>query len=333
MIKKLLISVSFCLSFSLQAQDTFSIVAADSTSRKVGSAGASCVNLQSFGITDAGFLGDLLPNKGAINTQSFYSEVNQNNARERMLAGDSPQEIISWLTANDATGNPGQRQYGISGFVGENATAAAFTGNNCYDYKNHITGNINGIAYAIQGNILLNQEVLDSMEYKFRNTDGSLECRLMAALQGANVIGADTRCAQYNTSSLFAFLKVAEPNDQYGFPSFNISVISSASNPFEPIDSLQRIFNSEMNCSPLSIKKDKQLHQLKIYPNPTTDRLIISAGYSEDYKIYITDIWGRLVFSKEVQEQNIVINTSELEQGIYFIKINDNPVQRFFKIN
>ncbi len=211
-------------SLLLCAQDTFSIVAADSTTREVGSAGASCVDLFSAGISDATFLGDLLPDTGAINTQAFYLPANQNAARARMRAGDTPVQIISWLAKNDAQDNSTTRQYGIVGFTGANVSAAGFTGVNTDDYKNHITGNIDGIYYSIQGNILLSQEILDSMEYRFRNESGDLACRLMAALQGAKVVGADTRCAPDGTSSLFAFLKVAQPTDSYDNPSFSISV-------------------------------------------------------------------------------------------------------------
>ena len=35
----------------------------------------------------------------------------------------------------------------------------------------------------------------------------------MAALQGANIRGADTRCLDDGTSSLSAFIRVAEPLD------------------------------------------------------------------------------------------------------------------------
>ena len=91
---------------TLSAQDTFSIVAADSTTREVGSAGASCVDLFAAGLSDATFLGDLIPDKGAINTQSYYLLSNQNNARSRMNAGDTPQQIIDWLVENDIEGNP-----------------------------------------------------------------------------------------------------------------------------------------------------------------------------------------------------------------------------------
>ncbi len=51
------------------------------------------------------------------------------------------------------------------------------------------------------------------MEYRFLNTEGSLAEKLMSALQGAKVPGADTRCLNEGTSSLSAFVRVAKPND------------------------------------------------------------------------------------------------------------------------
>ena len=68
-----------------------------------------------------------------------------------------------------------------------------------------IINHILGPNYAIQGNILLGQQILDSMEYYFLNTSGCLPERLMAAMNGAKVVGADTRCMVEGTSSLSAF--------------------------------------------------------------------------------------------------------------------------------
>ena len=67
---------------------------------------------------------------------------------------------------------------------------AGFTGNLADDYKE----DRQGATYSIQGNILLNQSVIDNMEYNFLNTEGSLAEKLMAAMQGANFAGADSRC-------------------------------------------------------------------------------------------------------------------------------------------
>jgi len=224
---------------TLRAQDTFSIVAVDSVTGEVGSAGASCVDLFSFPGFSNDFLGVLFPGLGAINTQAFFLPSNQDNATARMNLGETPAQIIQWLIANDAQGQPHIRQYGIAALVNGSPQAAAHTGTATNDYKGQRVGS----NYAIQGNILLGPEILDSMEARFLNTEGDLACKLMAAMQGANVVGADTRCAPFGNSSLFAFLKVAQPSDAFGAPSLLLSVRTSGFQRIEPIDSLQSLFD------------------------------------------------------------------------------------------
>jgi uncharacterized Ntn-hydrolase superfamily protein len=231
--------------YTAHAQDTFSIVAVDPITGEVGSAGASCVDLPLFFPNYAtDFLGDLIPGQGAINTQASYNTTNQANARTRMLAGDTPQQIISWLVANDVQGNPNIRQYGVAALVNGQAQTAGHTGSNTLNYKNHVAGP----TYSVQGNILLGQSILDSMEARFLNEPGDLACKLMAALQGANVVGADTRCNANGTSSLFAFVKVAQPTDAIGAPSFLLSVRTIGGAGIEPIDSLQVLFDAQHGC-------------------------------------------------------------------------------------
>ncbi len=106
-----------------------------------------------------------------------------------MLEGLSPQEIIDWLILHDAEGTPTIRQYGIVDLT-RNGESAAYTGVNCFNYKNHVTGP----GYAIQGNILLGQIIIDTMLTTYLKTQGPLADRLMATLQAAKIVGADTRC-------------------------------------------------------------------------------------------------------------------------------------------
>ena len=261
--KTLLSSLILTLVLSVNAQDTFSIVAVDSVSGEVGSAGASCVDLFQAGLPNDDFLGVLVPGVGAINTQAYYLVANQNNATAQMQSGQTPSQIIQWLVANDAQANPDIRQYGIAALVNGSPEAAAHTGSSTNDYKNHIVGPY----YSIQGNILLGQEVLDSMEARFLAEDGDLACKLMAALQGANMVGADTRCAPDGTSSLFAFVKVSQESDPFGSPSFLASVRTHDNSGIEPIDSLQVIFNQLHICGNLGINENsnKEKELIKIF--------------------------------------------------------------------
>lgn len=249
--KNILLIIAIYSSTCTFAQDTFSIVAVDSVTGEVGSAGASCVDLFQANMPNDDFLGVLIPGVGAINTQAYYLLANQNNATAQMQAGQTPSQIIQWLVANDDQGTPELRQYGVASMTNGSPEAAAHTGTSTDDYKNHIVGP----NYAIQGNILLGQEVLDSMEARFLAEDGDLACKLMAALQGANMVGADTRCAPDGTSSLFAFVKVAQPSDPIGTPSLLASVRTHDNSGIEPIDSLQILFDQTHNCTLIGLEE------------------------------------------------------------------------------
>lgn len=310
--------ISF-IQFALRAQDTFSIVALDTVTGEVGSAGASCVDMNNFPGYADDFLGELFPNLGAINTQAWYLPANQANARERMLAGDTPEEIIQWLIENDVQNQPEKRQYGIVAFVADSVQSAGHTGIQTDDYKNHVLGP----NYAIQGNILLGQEILDSMESRFINAPGDLACKLMAALQGANVVGADTRCASNGTSALFAFVKVAQPADTLGSPSFVVSVRTAENAGIEPIDSLQIKFDLVHNCSGVGInEKDDFGSHFIMYPNPGRNKFTIREKHfsKKVYQLEINDISGSLIntyaFSKALD-----IDISGLAPGIYFVEV------------
>jgi len=180
------VAAVFSFFFSVaQAQDTFSICAVDTVTGQVGSAGASCIDASAIpgGVV---IISDVHPGVGVIHTQSYWDANNQFYAATLMNSGHSPQQIIDSVQAHDVANNPAIRQYGVVDLFGGSARAAAFTGVNCFNYKNHIIGP----NYAIQGNILLGQHILDSMEARFLNEPGDLACKLMAALQGAKVPGA-----------------------------------------------------------------------------------------------------------------------------------------------
>jgi len=221
------------------AQDTFSIVAVDSATGEVGSAGASCLddNIITGGVS---IIKDVVPGVGAINTQASYNATNQTEASIKLSQGWSATDIINWLVNNDAQNDSTRRQYGIARFdTSGGISTAAFTGSNCFDEKHHIVGPY----YTIQGNILLGKYVLDSMEQRFLNSSGPLAGRLMQALQGANIPGADSRCLNEGVSSQSAYLTVASPNDPAGSPYLDL-VVSQTAYGVEPIDSLNQLFEN-----------------------------------------------------------------------------------------
>ncbi|MDI9339999.1 MAG: DUF1028 domain-containing protein [Sediminibacterium sp.] len=327
--KRLLVPFVLLLHLSVFAQDTFSIVGADSLTRQVGSSGASCVDLTTTIFAgNPGFLGDLLPDTGAINTQASYLPQNQNNARSRMRLGQNAQQIISWLSTNDVSNTPATRQYGVVAFSGNSITVAGFTGTNCLNYKNHLTGRVDGFYYSIQGNILSGQHVLDSMEARFRREKGDLKCRLMAALQGAKTVGADTRCASNNTSSLFAFLKVSNPADSYGNPSFSIGVITPSGSQKEPIDSLQTVFNQQANCTILTKINTLQFAKsLRLFPNPANETVCIESSFPfSEASCVILNLVGEEVLKTVFNGTVKTIPVAHITKGFYICHITEKGV-------
>lgn len=313
-----LICISLCsvqISFS---QDTFSIVALDSATGEVGSAGASCVDLFSAGLPNDDFLGQLLPDVGAINTQAYYLPENQDTAMARMMKGDTPSQIISYMVANDFQAQPEIRQYGIVGFVNGSPQAAAHTGTGTNNYKGHNVGP----NYSIQGNILLGQQVLDSMEARFLRQQGDLACKLMAALQGANMVGADTRCQTNGSSSLFAFVKVAQPTDVFGSPSFLVSVRTRSGDKIEPIDSLQSMFNAAHSCPSTGILKNSVLQkEVQIFPNPGNGQFQIYSPI-EVISLSVISVDGQTVYQANTNSKEItLVLPSGIPGGMYFVSL------------
>lgn len=308
-----------------QAQDTFSIVAVDPTTGEVGSAGASCVDgAGSFGgLID--IISDIIPGKGGVNSQAYVCIPNGNlqNAITRMEAGDSPAEIIVWLVNNDtfpcgAGGtfdSPTYRQYGIADFDSEgNPRSAGYTGSNADDFKDDIQGS----TYSIQGNILLDDTVLTSMEANFNSTSGSLADKLMAAMQGANFPGADARCLGRGTSSTSAFLQVYRPDDTPGNPYLRLNIEEM---PFgeEPIDSLQVLYDQFLSVTENNLDLD-----LRAYPNPANDYVIISYNPSVNIKSYsVYDISGKRLRIDQVEQSQgkTRLNVGGLPKGVYFVQI------------
>ncbi len=291
----------FFISQNLFSQHTFSIVAVDTLTGEVGSAGASCVDDNSFpGSGGAFIISDILPGRGAIHTQSYYLQQNQLNARQKMAEGLSPQEIITWLQFNDVQSNPGIRQYGIAAFAPGtlNPSAAAHTGLNCLNYKNHRVGK----NYSIQGNILLGKKVLDSMENNFLKATGTLADRLMACMQGANMVGADSRCTSNGTSSLSAFLRVAKPDDDLNNLFLDLNVPSLPTKT-EPIDSLQTLYD---HWKQVISTDEPTKFDVKMFPNPARGEVVLQIlGTGGQVKIF--DLAGNLKFQEDILEgQNVL---------------------------
>ena len=268
---------------------TFSIVAVDQESGKIGSAGASC-------IAGSVIISDIYPGIGAVHTQSYWNNTNQQLAGNLMSQGYTPSDIINELVINDVANNPFIRQYGIVS-LSNIGSQAAYTGDNCFDWKGHIVGD----DYAIQGNILLSSEVLESMENNLATLQGSFEEKIMFSLQGANIPGADTRCLEDGVSSISAFIKIASLGDNQSNLYIDLNV-NNVPDGYDPIDSLQILFdnwifeNIEYNLGDINIDSVVDILDVVLLVSFVLDNSTInlqqslSSNLNEDLYINIQDI-------------------------------------------
>lgn len=313
--KKKLLILFTVITANISAQDTFSICAVDTITGEVGSAGASCIDAIQIGNSiGCALISDVHPGVGVIHTQAYYIQQNQTYAQSLMNAGMPPQQIIDSVTWNDIQGNSTIRQYGAVKLVGNSSQAAAFTGSNCSAYASHRVGP----NYAIQGNILLGAQILDSMEARFLNTPGDLACKLMAAMQGAKVPGADTRCVSSGNSSLSAFLKVAD-----GTGLTIDLVVPYGPAGFEPIDSLQTLFDNVHSC-PVGIDEHVSMFRVSVSPNPVQDKLMVKISERPaDGSIFeLYDIRGMRVIIRPMDAQEeLSIDCAALTAGMYYYRV------------
>ena len=308
-----IIILLLAISLSTQAQDTFSIVAVDTATGEIGSAGASC-------IANSFIISGLIQGVGVFHTQAAYLPGNQQNGYNFMEAGESPDQMIKSLKQSDVGGDSTVRQYGIA-VLKPGIRTAAYTGKNCMDYKNHIIRP----TYTIQGNILLGQHVLDSMEARFLREPRSLAYKMMAALQGANIPGADSRCLTDNKPAISAFIRLSRATDSndVDYMVLNVSNTKASQNP---IDSLQKRFDKFIKNT-TDIDRKTPVLTAAVFPNPTNDKLTIRyfSADNRNAQLSIYNIVGKMVYHKELPQGNeYSLSVADLEKGLYFYAVKTN---------
>ena len=160
---------------------TFSIVAVD---RKTGELG---VAVQS----KVPAVGAIVPfaraGVGAVATQAAANTRYGPAALKRLAAGEAPDAVVKALTGADP--QAGRRQLAV---INAKGRVASHTGDQCHAWAGGRTGD----GYAVQGNILAGQEVVDAMAKAFEESAGPLADRLIAALAAGQEAGGDKRGRQ-----------------------------------------------------------------------------------------------------------------------------------------
>ncbi len=170
------------------AQATWSIVVADMRTGQVAIGSATCLT----GFDLKLHLPVIIRNKGVGAAQSFVDFTGRNRLTiwEGLIAELDPAEILVLLEQGDASHQT--RQYGI---VDTQGRAVTFSGTQNGAYANGLTGRVGDLVYAIQGNVITGQPVIDAAEMAFVSMDGGLPEKLMAGMEAARAMGGDGRCS------------------------------------------------------------------------------------------------------------------------------------------
>ena len=81
-----------------------------------------------------------------------------------------------------------------------------------------------------------------------------------------------------------------------------------------------------VGCANLGVSQINSNSEIVVfYPNPfnnVVNLILNDATYLDNAQINVYDVYGRVVFNKNINELNMELNMSELTSGIYFYKIN-----------
>jgi uncharacterized Ntn-hydrolase superfamily protein len=192
----LLVAAAATLLLPATGSATWSIVAVDRETGRVVIASATCVsqralrNFPSEGLWDVQAI--VVPGRGVAAAQAAVdrSRANQLLIRRELEAGTDPHRIVEFLMEDPAREG---RQFAIVDLSGR---SAAFTGARNGNAALHVQGAVRGtgIHVSIQGNLLASDEVVLAAYRAFLATEGTLEDRVMAAMEAADRAGGDARC-------------------------------------------------------------------------------------------------------------------------------------------
>ena len=230
--RPLVVSLLGLLLLPMTLSATWSVIAVDRRTGRVVIASATCVSqerLESFpakGLMDIQAI--VVPGVGVAAAQAGVDRTRQNQQLiyDELKKGTAPTLIIEQLGADPSFQ---RRQFGIvdlqgrcAGFSGsENGAASLAVQDSVPDAD---------IVFSVQGNILASDDVVHLAVAAFKATDGTIEDRVMAAMEAADEAGGDRRCTCESEpvldvqcdgkTSHVAYLLAADPDDPEG-DSFN----------------------------------------------------------------------------------------------------------------
>lgn len=179
------------------AHATWSVIAVDRTTGRMVVSSATCVAQAGFARFPAKGLMDvqaiIAPGFGVAAAQAGVDRTRANQALifGQLKQGTHPSAILAMLVTDTLIQT---RQFGIVDLQGR---FSGFSGAKNGVASNSVQGQVPGtqVYYSIQGNILASYAVVQNAVAAFERENGTLEDRVMAAMEAADAAGGDKRCS------------------------------------------------------------------------------------------------------------------------------------------
>lgn len=197
---------------------------------------------------------------GAIATQADANVAYKSLALGQLDMGATAVETLQFLLESDP-----RRTHRQAGIVDAEGRAATHTGTECLPWA----GGRTGPGYAVQGNVLVGEEVVEEMERAFTGSDAraSLARRLLAALTAGDDIGGDRRGRQS------AALLVVREGAGYGGLD-DVAVDLRVDDHEDPVRELTRLL---------------ALHELYLTASTEDERLPVDEGLRTELEAFAAD--------------------------------------------
>lgn len=88
------------------------------------------------------------------------------------------------------------------------------------------------------------------------------------------------------------------------------------------------------NGGPLNTHNTSKIDQLKIFPNPSTEKILVSAKVNGTATIKVFSLGGKEIISTETRSTETPIDVKELSSGVYLLNITsqeDSKTMKFIK--
>ncbi|MCP9199138.1 DUF1028 domain-containing protein [Gramella sp. GC03-9] len=178
-------SISFAQNIGFEKDafaHTYSIVARDTIT------GEMAVAVQSHWFSVGPLVAWGRAGVGVVATQSFVNPAYGPEGLDLMENGMSAEQALTQLIEQDEG-----RAYRQVAFLDDTGSVSAFTGENCVEAAEHLTGK----HFSVQANMMLNDEVVTAMARAYMQFDKyPVAERVMEALKAAQETGGDIRGKQ-----------------------------------------------------------------------------------------------------------------------------------------